>query len=79
MSANNLEIHLFIIWNNAYYELNEIISDISINFNILKQIEIIWSKDKFSENLTQFYGINLPNNSGKDPKRNNIKPINTTI
>ena len=46
MSANNLEIHLFIIWNNAYYKLNEIISDISINFNILKQIEIIWSKDK---------------------------------
>ena len=37
-----------------------------LNVRILKQIEIIWSKDKFSENLTQFYGINLPDNSFKE-------------
>jgi len=67
MNGNNKnEMHLFLIWNNAYYRLNQIIEDISNNFNILRKVEIKWSKVKFSENLTQFYGTKLSDNSFKE-------------
>lgn len=60
------EVHLFIIWENARNRERDIIKDIKNNFNILKVYEITWSKDKFSENLTRFYGTNLPKNSSKE-------------
>ena len=63
---NKIELHLFLIWNAAYYKLEEIICDISKNFKILKKLEIQWNKDRFSENLTQFYGTKLLDNSFKE-------------
>ena len=60
------EIHLFLIWKNAYPMLDEIAEDISKEFKIMKQIEVVWSKEKFSNNLTQFYGTKLPPNSFKE-------------
>ena len=60
------EIHLFIIWENALYKKQEILEDIEKNFEILKKYIITWDLDKFSENLSRFYGTNLPKGSGKE-------------
>ena len=60
------EIHLFIIWQNALNKKEEILADMEKSFEILAQYKIEWSKDKFSENLSRFYGTNLPAGSGKE-------------
>ena len=54
------ELHLFIIWQNARAHEAEIVKDIAANFRILKQIEITWTKQHFSKNLTRFYNATLP-------------------
>ncbi len=61
-----MEMHLFIIWKNGLYKKNEIIQDINDKLEIISIVEIEWSKDLFSSNLTRFYGENLPKNSGKE-------------
>ncbi|WP_035291749.1 hypothetical protein [Clostridium sp. KNHs214] len=60
------EIHLFILWENARYKEWQIIEDIKNNFKILGLYEINWSKEKFSENLSRFYGRKLPVGSNKE-------------
>ena len=60
------EVHLFIIWENAQYKKDEIISDIKRNFRILKMYSIKWSEEMFSTNLSRFYGDNLPKGCGKE-------------
>ena len=60
------ELHLFIIWENALYKKDEILKDMEKNFEIIKKYNITWSKEKFSENLSRFYGTNLPAGSGKE-------------
>lgn len=60
------EVHLFIIWENAREKENEILEDIKSNFTILGLYNITWSREKFSQNLSRFYGTNLPKNSGKE-------------
>ena len=60
------ELHLFIIWEHARYKQEEIIQDISKYFEILKIYEFNWSKDNFSNNLSRFYGTNLPKGSHKE-------------
>ena len=60
------EVHLFIIWENALYKKEEIIKDIRENFEILSTYQIEWSLDNFSENLSRFYGTNLPAGCGKE-------------
>lgn len=60
------ELHLFIIWKNARNKQEEIIKDIKENFEIINIYDICWSKDKFSNNLSRFYGTNLPKGSGKE-------------
>lgn len=60
------EVHLFIIWEHARTIEQKIISDISKKFRILKIYEVHWSKAKFSENLSRFYGTQLPPNSKKE-------------
>lgn len=60
------EVHLFIIWEHARTIEQKIISDISKKFRILKIYEVHWSKEKFSENLSRFYGTQLPPNSKKE-------------
>lgn len=60
------ELHLFIIWENARDKQNEIIEDIKKNFKILNIYEMKWDKEHFSNNLSRFYGTNLPKGSGKE-------------
>lgn len=60
------EVHLFIIWENARNKQKEILEDINSNFEIIKIYEMEWSKEKFSEDLSRFYGTNLPNGSHKE-------------
>ncbi|WP_034442353.1 hypothetical protein [Butyrivibrio sp. AE2032] len=59
------EIHLFIIWEKGRSQEKEIIDDIGKNLEILSIRYITWSEDFFSENLTRFYGQNLPSSSDK--------------
>ena len=60
------EVHLFIIWQNALDKKQEILEDINKNFEILRIYQIEWSKEIFSENLSRFYGTNLPAGCGKE-------------
>lgn len=60
------EVHIFILWENSRFLEKKILDDIKVNFEILALYEIEWSKNKFSENLTRFYGENLPVNSKKE-------------
>ena len=60
------ELHLFIIWENALDKKNIILKDIEKNFKIVKKYMVKWSEDKFSENLSRFYGTSLPQGSGKE-------------
>ncbi|MBR3152593.1 MAG: hypothetical protein IKF52_03195 [Clostridia bacterium] len=60
------EVHLFILWENARNKEKEILNDIKSSFRIIGMYNIKWEKDTFSENLTRFYGTNLPKNSYKE-------------
>ncbi|PID30819.1 hypothetical protein CR973_01070 [Candidatus Saccharibacteria bacterium] len=60
------EYHLFIIWQNALSREKSIVKDIANTFEILYRIRVTWSKEHFSRNLTRFYGVSLPKNSGKE-------------
>lgn len=60
------ELHLFIIWENARIKEKEILEDINKNLEIIKVYEVEWSKEKFSNNLSRFYGTNLPKDSAKE-------------
>jgi hypothetical protein len=61
-----MEIHLFILWSKANCERKNILSDIAGKFTVLDIYNISWSENKFSENLSRFYGQNLPKNSKKE-------------
>lgn len=67
------ELHLFIIWENARDKQEEIIKDIKSKFKIINIYEINWDKEKFSNNLSRFYGTNLPKGSGKEEHCGNGK------
>lgn len=60
------EIHLFIIWEHALYKKEEIIEDIKSEFEIIQMYQMHWSKELFSQNLSRFYGTNLPEGCGKE-------------
>lgn len=60
------EIHLFIIWSNADNWKEKIIQDMKNKFCILGIHKMSWNKEHFSDNLTRFYGENLPKNSNKE-------------
>ena len=62
----NSELHLFIIWSNAKYKQKEILADMASRFKIIGIHTVTWDKKHFSENLTRFYGENLPPNSNKE-------------
>lgn len=61
-----MEIHLFILWSKSSYKKSNILSDISDKFVVLDIYNITWSKNRFSNNLSRFYGQNLPKNSHKE-------------
>ncbi|MEP4191033.1 MAG: hypothetical protein ABJN51_08140, partial [Sneathiella sp.] len=60
------EIHLFIIWSKGRYAEQQILSQAAEKFDVLQTYEIDWSAQHFSNNLSRFYGENLPKNSGKE-------------
>ena len=60
------EIHLFIIWPKALYKKDQIVKDIKHKFEVIDECEVIWSNKKFSNNLSRFYGVNLPDKSFKE-------------
>jgi hypothetical protein len=60
------EVHAFIVWSKGLQHSERILADISKKFEILKRVRTTWSKNKFSENLSRFYGENLPKNSSKE-------------
>ena len=62
---NNSEIHLFILWENALGKKEEIINEIKNKFTILKIYKMHWSDNKFIDNLSRFYGTNLPDCEAK--------------
>ncbi len=61
----NSENHLFILWSKSLYKKDVIINDIAKTFKILKTYNVSWSQEKFSENLSRFYGEKLPSYSEK--------------
>jgi hypothetical protein len=60
------ELHLIIIWSHAADSKNKIIDDLCLHFTLIDVYRITWSYNKFSENLSRFYGENLPKNSHKE-------------
>jgi len=67
--TNNLskkELHLVIIWENGRYKEKEIVNSISEKFELIEKYNFNWNKNLFGENLTTFYGTNLPANSDKE-------------
>jgi len=61
-----MEIHIFIVWSKGLGQRENILKDIAKRFEVLQCVDTTWSKDKFSENLSRFYGENLPKNSSKE-------------
>ncbi|MBD90752.1 MAG: hypothetical protein CL940_10465 [Deltaproteobacteria bacterium] len=60
------EFHLFIIWENAGHELEAILEILDEDLDLLRVTQVTWSEARFSENLTRFYGENLPRGSFKE-------------
>jgi len=60
------ELHLMIIWEFGRVIEKEILADLYNNYQVLGEYEVSWGEEYFSENLTRFYGQNLPKNSRKE-------------
>jgi len=60
------EVHLIIVWSKGLAEKDKIINDAKTKFTVLEEYYITWTQEKFSENLSRFYGENLPKNSRKE-------------
>lgn len=63
---NNDEYGLFIIWNNARFAEKRILETINNYFDMINIFNVHWSKQNFANNLSRFYGENLPKNSFKE-------------
>jgi hypothetical protein len=62
----NSELHALIIWEKSRGKTDEILDDLRANFNLLQVYDIKWDSEHFSQNLTRFYGTNLPSGSFKE-------------
>lgn len=60
------EIHVFIIWEKGLYKQQEIESQLVDSFELLDVYRVNWPKEKFANELSRFYGENLPPNSHKE-------------
>jgi hypothetical protein len=60
------EVQVFIIWSKGLDQREKILKDVEHRFEVLQCVDTTWSKNKFSENLSRFYGENLPKNSSKE-------------
>ena len=64
MTSNVL--HLFIVWSLGRDRERQILVDLAARFELLDVVEVTWSVDRFSDNLTRFYGQALPPGSDKE-------------
>jgi len=55
----NRDLHLCIIDNNHKKTLEKIKKEISKEFNVINEIEVKWSKEKFKENSTRLFNKKL--------------------
>ena len=62
-NMKNDNLALFIIWEKARYQENEILNRISNEFRILKKFAISWAPDKFHDNIYSFGGGCLVNSN----------------
>ena len=60
------EIHIFIVWGNASQFFSQIIEDLTHHVTIKRVLSVTWDPNLFSENLTRFYGQNLPAGCDKE-------------
>ena len=60
------EIHIVLIWEKGLSKLDSILYDLKDSFRILDVIEMTWSPEFFSNNLSRFYGEKLPDKSFKE-------------
>ena len=62
----NEEMHIFVIWNRARKIEENILNDLQTRFEILGTTEITWEEERFSNNLSAFYGEKLPKGCHKE-------------
>lgn len=60
------ELFVMIIWSNARAYKERILEIMRHQFWVLDAFDIRWSQAKFSENMSRFYGENLPHGSDKE-------------
>ena len=61
-----MSLHIFIIWKNARYMTDKILEDLKKQFELLEVYEVHWSTEFFSDNMSRFYGVNLPPGAFKE-------------
>ena len=54
------ELNIFIIWENARKNTDNILQTMRKKFEIRDVYEITWKRENFTKNLRRFYGANLP-------------------
>ena len=59
------ELHLFIIWSNAFFKKEEILKDIEEHFIIRNIFSVKWTDSNWERNISRFYGISLPDAAAK--------------
>ena len=60
------EVHLFVLWDRARFCEQTLLTKLGSCFEILLAVECKWTKDRFAQNLSRFYGQNLPSGSFKE-------------
>lgn len=60
------ELHIFIIWEHAVPLVQSIMMDLLNKFTVKKAFQIYWTPALFADNLSRFYGQNLPSGSEKE-------------
>lgn len=60
------ELHLFIIWERAVPLVQSIMTDLLAKFTVKQAFQVYWTPALFADNLSRFYGQNLPSGSEKE-------------
>lgn len=51
------DFHLFMIWEGGLSSVEDVVKNLTENFDILFRADIQWSKEKIPENISRFYKI----------------------
>jgi hypothetical protein len=60
------EVQVFLLWQNALEREHDILSDLRRRFVVLDVVDVEWTPERFSENLSRFYRDQLPPGSDKE-------------